>query len=156
MLRLYLNKVSRDKEFLRYWKDFYSENPHILPGWNTIDATMLWRISLWEILPSSNHIVQGLQMSFQSRNPSTGIDLHSYPTHDETEIEDRLTLSAASWKSWTPTRRRVTRRLTEACVARAATEDSMLGGTGWGGKGTATCAGACAGAHRLGTKARPK
>ena len=42
-------------------------------------------------------------MSFQSRNPSTGIDLHTYPSHDETEIEDRLTLSAASWKSWSAT-----------------------------------------------------
>jgi succinate-semialdehyde dehydrogenase/glutarate-semialdehyde dehydrogenase/succinate-semialdehyde dehydrogenase len=42
-------------------------------------------------------------MSFQSRNPSNGINLYTYPAHDETEIEDRLALSAASWKSWSAT-----------------------------------------------------
>lgn len=42
-------------------------------------------------------------MSFQSRNPATGEPLESYPGHGPDDIEGRLALSTATWKTWSAT-----------------------------------------------------
>ena len=69
-------------------------------------------------------------MSFESRNPTTGELIATYPKHGDAEVERRLQLAWDGWKSWSRTsldaRKAFLVRLAELLEARAESYGKLI------------------------------